>query len=185
MALATKPTLTSARLILRPVTSQDVDPLFNLDQDPEVRRFVHMPDPPTLADVRDQLIPRWQNYDLETPAVGYWVAELTLTEDHKFLGWFHLRPPGPGTPAMPDELELGYRLRRDVWGRGYATEGGRLLQDYAFKQLNANCVIAAALEANTASIRVMEKLGMSLRTRWLYKEQLPAVVYAITALWVA
>ena len=42
----------------------------------------------------------------------------------RFIGWFHLRPP--------DDPELGYRLRRDLWGRGYATEGSRALIDHAF-----------------------------------------------------
>ena len=74
-----------------------------------------------------------------------------------FLGWFHLRP---GEGAGPLEPELGYRLRREVWGRGYATEGSRALIDKAFAELGAARVYASTMTVNTASRRVMEKAGL-------------------------
>jgi RimJ/RimL family protein N-acetyltransferase len=174
-----KPVLISQRLRLRPVTSDDAADLCALDADAEVRRYVHQPEAPKLASVRDELIPRWRRVDAETPAVGYWVAE--AAGDGSFMGWFHLRPPRPGAPLREDDLVLGYRLRRAAWGRGMATEGGRLLTAYAFERLNAPRVAAIALEANVASVRVMEKLGMTLVARWDYEPGTPAVAYAITA----
>jgi len=167
------------RIRLRAVTPDDAASLCALDADAEVRRYVHQPEAPTLASVRDSLIPRWQRTDAETPAVGYWVAE--EAGDGSFLGWFHLRPPRAGTPLREDDQELGYRLRRSAWGRGLATEGGRLLTAYAFERLNAPRVAAMALEANVASVRVMEKLGMTLVERWDYEPGTPAVAFAITA----
>jgi RimJ/RimL family protein N-acetyltransferase len=183
MTTLVKPVLATARLLLRPVTPDDAADLCALDADLEVRRYVDQPDPPTLDDVRRSMIPRWQAVNAATPAVGYWVAEEVGGD--RFAGWFHLRPPRAGDlhadSLRPNDLELGYRLRRACWGRGLATEGGRMLIEYGFGKLAAPRVVATALAANAASIRVMEKLGMTLAERWSYKGTIPAVAYALTA----
>ena len=89
-----------------------------------------------------------------------------------FLGWFHLRPPADG-PA--DEPELGYRLRRAVWGRGYGTEVSRALIDRAFAELGARRVFAQTYQDNVGSRRVMEKAGMTqVRTFRMSPEELVA-----------
>jgi RimJ/RimL family protein N-acetyltransferase len=88
---------------------------------------------------------------------GFWAAVDPLSGD--FLGWFHLRP---GRDSPPDEPELGYRLRRAVWGRGLATEGSRALIDAAFTEHGARRVYATTMVVNAASRRVMEKVGMRL-----------------------
>jgi RimJ/RimL family protein N-acetyltransferase len=61
------------------------------------------------------------------------------------------------TPA----LEVGWRLAADAWGRGYATEGGRALLDYAFAQLGKSEVVSMTAAINVRSRRVMERLGMT------------------------
>lgn len=63
---------------------------------------------------------------------------------------------------VPDEPELGYRLRKGAWGKGYATEGSRALIDKAFTELGATRVFAETMVVNTASRRVMEKAGLRL-----------------------
>jgi RimJ/RimL family protein N-acetyltransferase len=88
---------------------------------------------------------------------GFWAA-IDKTSD-RFLGWFHLRPQDGDRVDQP---ELGYRLRREVWGRGYATEGARALIRKGFTDLGAQRVVASAFRANLASRRVMEKCGMTL-----------------------
>ena len=62
--------------------------------------------------------------------------------------------------ASEGVLELGYRLHRSAWGKGYATEGSRALVDLAFRELGADLVIADTMAVNTASRRVMEKSGL-------------------------
>jgi len=172
-----KPTLSSARLVLRPFAVEDAQLLFELDADPEVRRFVDQPEAPTRAHC-DAVVARVLAIDQSTPEVGFWIAE----EGGVFAGWFHLKPPREGEPAEPGDLEIGYRLLRSAWGRGLATEGSRMLVARAFGTLHAPRVTAVVLEGNGASIRVIEKLGMRAWRRWEYRSRsgamLPIVTYA-------
>ena len=88
---------------------------------------------------------------------SFWAA--IERESGRFLGWFHLRPL---EADPPDEPELGYRLVRAAWGRGYGSEGSRALIDKAFAQLGARRVHASTMAVNIGSRRVMEKAGMRL-----------------------
>jgi RimJ/RimL family protein N-acetyltransferase len=73
-----------------------------------------------------------------------------------FIGWFALDPSTSGDGA----LELGYRLRRQAWGRGFATEGASALVAVAFAPLGAERVWAQTMTVNTASRRVLERCGL-------------------------
>jgi RimJ/RimL family protein N-acetyltransferase len=81
---------------------------------------------------------------------------LAAYEGGSFVGWFHLRP----SVADPSVLELGYRLRHAVWGRGLATEGSRTLLRHAFETLDQLEVDACTDPLNVASSRIMIKCGM-------------------------
>ena len=166
------PVLETARLRLRPLEADDSEHLLALDADPEVRRYVDQPLPPSRDDVERALLRMLARYG---PALepAFWAAESRASGE--FLGWFHLRP----VEGEEGVLDLGYRLRRAAWGRGYATEGAQALVRRAFAELDAEIVVAHALEANAASIRVLEKCGLRLRERYLHRGELPAVTYAL------
>ncbi|MEN3614650.1 GNAT family N-acetyltransferase [Plantactinospora sp. ZYX-F-223] len=149
--------LTTPRLVLREFTRADVDDLVALDADPEVMYFINGGRPTPREYVEQVVLPRWLRYYRESPGLGFWAVEERASGE--FLGWFHLRP-GEGHPA--DEPELGYRLRRSAWGRGYATEGSRALIDKAFTEQGVRRVLAETMVVNTASRRVMEKSGLRL-----------------------
>jgi [ribosomal protein S5]-alanine N-acetyltransferase len=94
---------------------------------------------------------------------GFWAAVEKV--GGAFLGWFVLRPAldyrfAAEAGHRAGEVELGYRLRKAAWGKGYATEGSRALVRKAFAELGAECVVATALVGNAASIRVLEKAGL-------------------------
>ncbi|MEA2151133.1 MAG: hypothetical protein QOD69_2963 [Solirubrobacteraceae bacterium] len=149
--------LRTERLILRQFTVDDVENLVDLDGDPEVMRFVTGGRTTTRAEIADDVLPRFLAYYERSDGYGFWAA--MHHAGGAFLGWFHLRP-GPGAPR--DEPELGYRLRRSAWGRGYATEGSLALIERAFVELGATRVIASTLAVNHASRRVLEKCGLHL-----------------------
>jgi RimJ/RimL family protein N-acetyltransferase len=147
--------LETERLVLRRFTAADADLLFDLDSDPEVMRFLNGGTPTPRNVIETEILPRFLADYERFPGYGFWAAIEKATGE--FLGWFSLRPPEGGRPG---EVDLGYRLRRAAWGRGYATEGSRALIRKGFTELGARRVVATTFEANVASRRVMEKAGM-------------------------
>lgn len=86
--------------------------------------------------------------------------------------------------ASPSTAELGFWLRQPVWGKGYATEASRLLLNWGFKTLRLHRIWAECHDENTASARVLEKLGMSFEGlkrehRWVRDHFRSSRVYSI------
>ncbi|MCW2615058.1 MAG: GCN5-related N-acetyltransferase [Frankiales bacterium] len=153
------PFVQTDRLALRRFTAQDADLLIELDSGPAVMRFLTggQPTEPAAA-VRERVPPRvLATYDMWDGRFGLFAAY--ATDSGAFIGWFQLRPE-PGGP--PDEIELGYRLRQDAWGNGYATEGSRALLGKALSELDVRVVCGATLSVNVASQKVMERAGMTV-----------------------
>jgi RimJ/RimL family protein N-acetyltransferase len=76
--------------------------------------------------------------------------------------------------VQPNEIALGYRFIYNSWGKGYATESCQILVDQGFSEWRVKRVIAWALVANKGSIRVMEKLGLTLEKQFRFSQhQLP------------
>ncbi|MDA3644764.1 GNAT family N-acetyltransferase [Saccharopolyspora indica] len=145
--------LETDRLVLRRFTEADADDLVLLDSDPEVMRFL-TGEPTPRAEIEEEVLPRiLRDYDLG-PA-GRWAALERSTG--QFAGWLALQPPEDGSV---EEVELGYRLKTSVWGRGYATEGARALIRKGFAELGVQRVWAQTMAVNTASRRVLEKAGL-------------------------
>jgi RimJ/RimL family protein N-acetyltransferase len=146
--------LQTDRLTLRRFTEQDVDNLFSLNSDPEVMRYINGGRPTPREQVRDEIIPFHLACYERSDGLGTWAAETGSTGE--FLGWFHFRP-GAG-----EGIDLGYRLRRVAWKKGYATEGSRALIRKGFTDLGVERVFARTMTVNAASRRVMEKSGLAL-----------------------
>jgi len=150
-----KDALETERLRLRPFTPDDVENLVELDGDPEVMRYITGGRPTPREEIESRELPAFLAYYERSDGYGFWAAVEKATGE--FIGWFHLRPPPDG---VADEPELGYRLKRSAWGKGYATEGSRALIERAFADLGAQRVWAGTMVVNTASRRVMEKAGL-------------------------
>ena len=148
--------LETDRLTLRPFTADDAELLIELDSDPAVMRYLTggVPTPPET--IRERHLPNI------LAGLEKWEYRLGLFAAHEkaggaFIGWFILRPKAEG-PL--DEVELGYRLRQDAWGNGYATEGSQAMARKAFTELGVRLVWAETMFVNRGSRNVMEKLGM-------------------------
>jgi RimJ/RimL family protein N-acetyltransferase len=154
--------LETDRLVLRRFSTADVENLVSLDGDPDVMRYVNGGVPTSREEIENDFLPAFLGYYQQYQDYGFWAAIEKSAGD--FLGWFHFRP---ADPAVPDQVELGYRLRKSAWGKGYATEGSRALVRKGFTESRVQRVTAEAAAANTASRRVMEKTGLTLvRTFW-------------------
>ncbi len=147
--------LTTERMLLRPLTAADEDRLVELDGDPEVMRYLDGGRPTPRETVRREHLPRLTRHYPGIGTYGYWAAEEADTG--AFLGWFEFRPLRDDSAAV---VELGYRLRRVAWGRGYATEGARALLRKGFTELGVERVTANTMTVNSGSRRVMEKAGL-------------------------
>ena len=144
--------LETQRLVLRRFTADDADKLVNLDADPGVMRFVPGGVPRSRDEIEQEFLPAFLGYYERYEGYGFWAVIEKATGE--FLGWFHFRP---GADAGPGEVELGYRLRKSAWGKGYATEGSRALVRKGFTELGVQRVVAEAMAVNQASRRVLEK----------------------------
>ena len=146
MAMSTK------RMGLRRLTPDDSQLLCLLNNDEGVMTYLdHVP--PSLEEVNFEVQHIIDHYT-RWPKFGRWIAEGLKGE---FLGWFCL---AGSEHEMPATLELGYRLRRQYWGMGLATEGARLLLGYAFSHAMVERVIGTTMFINEGSRHVMEKCGM-------------------------
>jgi RimJ/RimL family protein N-acetyltransferase len=149
--------LETERLVLRRFTEADVDNLVDPRQRPG-RHALHQRrttnpsrgDPERLPAGLPRLL---------SAVRGLWLLGAIEKSTGEFLGWFHFRPP---QGASLDDVELGYRLRKSAWGKGYATEGSRALIRKGFIELGVQRVFAGTMAVNVASRRVMEKAGLRL-----------------------
>jgi RimJ/RimL family protein N-acetyltransferase len=149
--------LRTERLTLRRFTEDDVDRLFELNSDPEVMRYLTGGKPTPREVIRDEILPFHFAVYQRFNGLGTWAAE--SSPGGEFLGWFHLRA-GPGADIR--NVDLGYRLRRPAWRKGYATEGSLALIRTGFADLGVERVFAHTMSGNAASRRVLEKCGLVL-----------------------
>ncbi|MEP7179977.1 MAG: GNAT family N-acetyltransferase [Pseudonocardiales bacterium] len=147
--------LRTHRLLLRRFTAADVDLLVELDSDPQVMHHITGGLVTSREEIVNDVLPAFMDYYRRYDGFGFWAAEEQPAG--RFVGWFHLRP-SPDDDA--DTVELGYRLRREAWGQGYAAEGSRALIAKAFTEYGVRRVHAETMAVHGASRRVMEAAGL-------------------------
>ena len=154
--------LETARMMLRRLTESDADNLFDLDSDPVVMQFLTGGVPNTRAFIVEKTLPRFLAYYDRYDDFGLWAAIEKTSAD--FMGWFHFRP----YKENHEETELGYRIKKTYWGRGFATEGSRALINKGFRELAVPKVVATTMSLNVRSRRVMEKVGLQFEREFVY-----------------
>lgn len=147
--------LHSARLRFEPVTDAHYAGMRVLNGDPEVMRYItgqaETPEETRAIIARVKL--RWET-------IGYSWWNLIETDSGELVGAGCIQHLGQD-PA--NALEVGWRLRPDRWGRGYAIEAAERMACFAFEELGAPLLCAICDPANLRSAHVMQKLGMRLR----------------------
>lgn len=146
-----QPIIKTARLYLREFSSDDAESLYLLNLDQDVIQFTG--DNPFLntEEAADFIVQydHYQKYNM-----GRWAV---ISKDtHAFLGWCGLKY----TPES-DEYDIGFRFFKEHWNIGYATESATACIDYGFNTLYIPKIIGRAVKANTASVKVLEKIGLT------------------------
>ena len=147
------PTLHTARLLLRPFTAADGDAIFALQSNPRVLRY--WDSPPWKERARaERFLELCQQ--VESEGTGARLA-IERAADRVFIGWCCLMKWNPGYRSAA----MGYCLSDTAWGQGFATEAAGALLQWAFDTLDLNRMQAETDTRNTASARVLEKLGFT------------------------
>jgi RimJ/RimL family protein N-acetyltransferase len=104
---------------------------------------------------------------VEVPGLGFWAG---FAAD-EFVGWWILQPPnGPDQPKVAREADLGYRLLRRHWRRGYASEGARELIRYGFEDVGLNRIFAQTMAVNAASRAAMASVRLTFTRGFISAE---------------
>jgi [ribosomal protein S5]-alanine N-acetyltransferase len=164
--------LRTDRLLLRPFAPEDEEALLGLWNDPYVRRYLWDDRLVSREEVREQIALSERDFHER----GYGEFVLSLVEwPGALIGFCGLR-----RIEGREDVELLYGLYRDFWRRGLATEAARAVLRFGFEHVGLEEVFAGADLDNAASIRVMERLGMSSAGEWRVGPQaLPATYYRL------
>jgi RimJ/RimL family protein N-acetyltransferase len=146
------------RLLLRDWREEDIAPFVRHTNTPAVMRWLGGPLPDAEARARVIERPmRWQ----EERGFTFWVVE--RKSDRELLGFCGIKLADAEVSPFPGVHEIGWRLREDAWGQGYAKEAAQASLVYAFERLAAPRVVALTVIQNEPSWRLMERLGMRRR----------------------
>ncbi len=170
----------TARLRLRDWVEADIAPFVRHTNTPAVMRWLDGDTSTEEAEARvRERIMIWQ----EELGFTFWVVE--RKSDAELLGFCGLKIAEGDTSPVAGDYEIGWRLREDAWGQGYAKEAAIASLDFAFGPLAAPHVVALTCFGNEASWGLMEKLGMTRRADLDYVdphftgELSPTIVYRI------
>lgn len=174
------PTITTARLVLRPFTKEDVDGLHRILSEEGIMRYFPRSTPPSRDRVQKLIAKQLSHW--ETHNFGWWAVEPRaggrddcVPERGGLIGW-------NGLQYLPDtqEVEVGYLLSKAYWRQGLTTEAGRASLTYGFETLGLKTIIAVVHPENIASQRVTEKLGLTYTGEAVYFD-MPVYRYVIKA----
>jgi RimJ/RimL family protein N-acetyltransferase len=149
--------LDTERLRLAPLAAADGEELAAINDDPEVHRYLGALDHDGSLAQAARFAAHWDEHGF-----GLWAVR--AHDDDALLGFAGLSIPFH-LPAVLPAVEVGWRLRRDVWGRGYATEAARVALRHGFADLALDEIVCLVRAANARSLAVAARLGLRERER--------------------
>ncbi len=147
--------LETSRLVLRRLVPDDLDNLFALYSDPEIRKY--FPDGTLTYEATKEELEWFLNGHPKHPELGLWAT--LHKETNQFIGRCGLLP---WTIEGQDEVEIAYLIAKEYWGQGLGSEAAEAILRYGFEQLGLSRLVCFIDPANIASQRVAEKIGMRL-----------------------
>ncbi len=144
------------RLILREMLPSDDEGMFALDSNPEVHKYLGNKPIKTIEQSRDMIADVRHQY-IEY-GIGRWAA--IEKSSGEFIGWSGLKFMTTTVNQHTNFYDVGYRLRPEFWGKGYATESAKAAIKFGFTKMNLNEIIGVANVDNTQSRKALEKCGL-------------------------
>ncbi len=158
------------RLFLRRFTEEDAHLIYMLNSDPDIVKYVHEPvlenEEQAKRIITDIIIPQ---YKLN---LGRWAIH--TKSDYEFIGWCGLK-----YIKETGITDLGYRLMKTAWGKGYATEAAQYTLIYGLRDLKIETITGMAHIENIVSLKVLEKIGMKYSKQEIVEGQ-PVKVYTLS-----
>jgi RimJ/RimL family protein N-acetyltransferase len=143
--------LETERLLIRRFTPEDLPRLIEMRSDPEVNIYLGG----TKLQNPEAITKRMQVYIDCYEKFGFGVCAMIWKETGETIGWSGLMPLGD-----TGEIEVGYGMIKEFWGRGIGLECAKAWLDYGFREKKLERIVAVAYPENKGSWRIMEKLGM-------------------------
>ncbi len=173
--------LTTERLLLRSWKDSDLEPFYRLNADPDVMRYF----PKRLSRTESNELAAEIQRRIDLNGWGFWALEDRATGAS--IGFTGLNRPTDDLPCNPC-VEIGWRLAKAHWGKGYASEAAAKALAFAFEELGLDEVVAFTAVQNEPSRRVMRRIGMHNSLRNFMHPAVPEsselkehVLYAIGA----
>lgn len=153
------------RLLLRDIIQEDAEPMFLMDSDPEVHRYLGNEPVQHIDKIRE--IIGFIQHQYSTLGIGRWAVVEKAT--NQFVGWCGLKYiTEPIYGSKVDYYDLGYRFNRNAWGKGFATESSRAVIQYAVDRMQLSELFAMAENGNAGSLHVLEKCGFKIIDQFEY-----------------
>lgn len=153
------------RLIVRPWTLDDVEAAFRMYGDIEVMRYLGRDGAAnvveSIEDQRERLAKNIERYETIPELQGWVAGAMELKSTGEVVGCSLLKPLPDGNEVITSDIEVGWHLARDHWGKGYATESGAGAIRYGFEEKGLELIHAVVYAENMPSRRVMDRLGMT------------------------
>lgn len=162
------------RLIIRTITEDDTQGIFELDADPQVHQYLGKKPIKSMEEataIVQYIRNQYKNY-----GIGRWAV--IDKENNEFIGWSGLKYETQVRSNF-NYYDLGYRLKKKYWGKGIATETALLSLSYGFEKMNLSEIYAGADIDNIASNKVLQKVGLKFIETFMY-DNAPHNWYKIT-----
>ncbi|GGI90662.1 GNAT family N-acetyltransferase [Shewanella gelidii] len=165
----------SERLQFCLMNPNDADLLYELDQDVEVMRYINGGNKTTKQQLDEVYLPRLMSYTTPEKGWGMWKVETigTASCPREFLGFILIRPLHFFSGQFDDSnLEIGWRFKRQYWGKGYAFEAAQSVIKGLVSSQPIQYFTAIADPRNNASVALMKKLNMTYLKSAVYRDPL-------------
>lgn len=164
-----KPILETPRLLLRELQTGDAEKFYQLNLNPNVIRYTGNA---AFKDTEEAFLFLENYLDYKQNGYGRW-AVIEKSND-EFLGWCGLK-----YDKVLDETDIGFRFFEAHWNKGYATESAKACIAYGFQELHLQTIIGRAMTENVASIKVLEKIGLTFDKEFDFDKQHKGLIYKI------